>query len=337
MKDGPQNNPPGKRRVTAKAVADAVGVSRSAVSRAFTEGAYLDGAKRQAIREMAAKMGYQPNALAAGLQGGRSHLVAIFVGNMRSPYDSAFVGQLVRELNALNKWPVLIDGSGDRAAAAVEEVLRYPLDALILRGGSMSADIVAHCARFGIPMISSGRPVGAEGVDNVCCRNADGTRLATELLIGRGRRKFGFVTGPEEFFSTAERRDGALGALKAAGLILQGEVQSDYTVEGGHDAARALLQRTELDALICTNDAMAIGALAAAADLNIRVPDELAVIGFDDIAMAKWPTFNLTTVRNPIEASVDAILELLERRLADPGKVSETRWVHPYVVERGTH
>ena len=103
------------RRVTAQAVADAAGVSRSAVSRAFTPGAYLDSEKRIKIMHMADRMGYQPNALAAGLKGGRSHLVAVFVGNKRSTYDSEFVNRLVGQLNALNKWPILIDGSGEGA------------------------------------------------------------------------------------------------------------------------------------------------------------------------------------------------------------------------------
>ena len=325
------------RRITAQMVADAAGVSRSAVSRAFTDGAYLDAEKRRLIRKVAADLGYQPNALAAGLQGGRSHLVAIFVGNMRSPYDSEFVSHLVRALNGLNKWPILIDGSGDRAHAAMEELLRYPLDALILRGGSMSAEIVAQCARIGVPMISSGRPIDAPHVDNVCCLNARGTELIAQLLLARGRRRFGFIAGPEGFFSSAERRAGVVDALNAAGLSLAAQAQGDYTVDGGRQAAHSLLQGRRVDALICANDAMAIGALAAARDLGRKVPGDVSIVGFDDIAMAGWPTLDLTTVRNPIGAAVDQIVALLERRLADIGKAGETRFLTPHVVERGTH
>ncbi|MBO9402470.1 substrate-binding domain-containing protein [Shimia sp. R9_3] len=337
MNHGVDKERPKSRRVTAQAVADAVGVSRSAVSRAFTEGAYLDNAKRRAILQMAAKMGYQPNALAAGLQGGRSHLVAIFVGNMRSAYDSMFVSQLVRELNGIDKWPVLIDGGGKRAATAIDEIMRYPLDALILRGGSMSADIVTHCARFGIPMISSGRPVDASGVDNVCCRNALGSRLITERLIASGRKRFGLIAGPKDFHSAEGRREGVLDALGEAGLSLQCEAFSDYTVDSGHQIALEMLASNFIDALVCSNDASAIGALTAARELGRSVPGEIAIVGFDDIDMAKWPMFDLTTVRNPIDASVREIIALLERRLADPTKDDETAYVDPSVVDRGTH
>ncbi|MFU1478546.1 LacI family DNA-binding transcriptional regulator [Roseovarius sp. C7] len=326
------------RRVTAQTVADRAGVSRSAVSRAFTKGAYLDAEKRRKILSVAAEIGYQPNALAAGLKGGNSHLVAIFVGDLRNPYDTAFVSQLVGALNAIKKWPLLIDGNDARAATALEEVLRYPLDALILRGGSLSGEIVDQCARYGIPMISSGRPITAPGVDTVCCRNAQGARMGTELLLGRGRRRIGYLGGPPELYSSCERRAGVMAALEAADLVAVAEATGDYTVDGGHVAARALLQGTEeIDALVCANDAMAIGALSAARDLGRQVPGDLAVIGFDDIDMAKWQSFDLTTVRNPIDAAVTEILRLLEARLDDPGKADEMVFVDPVVKPRGTH
>ena len=326
-----------KRRVTAQMVADAAGVSRSAVSRAFTEGAYLDGEKRVRIKQVALELGYQPNALAAGLQGGRSHLVAIFVGNMRSAYDTAFVSHLVGRLNGLGKWPILIDGSGAQASTAVEDVLRYPLDAMILRGGSMPEELVLQCAKIGIPMISSGRPVDIEGVDNVCCRNADGTRSMTEFLIAQGRKKFSYISAPRAYYSSTQRRNGVVQALAQAGLELMAEEDGDFTVDGGFDAGTRLLSKHKPDALICANDATAIGALTAAKEMGWLVPDEIAIVGFDDIDMARWPSFNLTTVLNPIDKSVDAIIELLNRRLDAPEKSNEMILVDTELVLRGTH
>ncbi|MGJ8544172.1 MAG: LacI family DNA-binding transcriptional regulator [Sulfitobacter sp.] len=328
---------PQTRRVTAQTVADLAGVSRSAVSRAFTPGAYLDAEKRRDVLRIAAEIGYQPNALAAGLKGGSAHLIAIFVGNMRNPYDTAFVSQLVSALNDLNKWPLLIDGSGDRALTAMDEVLRYPLDALILRGGSMPAEVVSQCARFGIPMISSGRPVHSAGVDNVCCRNLEGAQMGAQLLLDKGRTRFGLIGGAPGLYSTDERRAGVMAALTAASVPLIAEAPGDYTVEGGQRAAAGLLAAHDLDALICANDAMAIGALSAAADLGRAVPRDLSVIGFDDIAMAHWPIINLTTLRNPIDSAVAQIIALLERRLADHGKADETIMLTPELVLRGSH
>lgn len=326
-----------RRRVTAQMVADAAGVSRSAVSRAFTEGAYVDAGKRNHIRDVADRLGYRPNALAAGLQAGQSNLIAIFVGDMRNSYDMEFVRQLVQALNAREKCPVLIDGAGGCENPATLSALRYPLDALVLRSGSMPATLVAQCTQFGIPMIASGRPVTAPGVDTVCCLNAEGTRAMTRLLLSRGRRRFGLIGGPAAFHSSAERRDGILSALAEAGLAPVVERTGDYTVEGGHATARALLAAHDIDALVCANDAMAIGALSAAREMGRAVPGDLAVTGFDDIAMAAWPSFGLTTVRNPIDASVQQIIALLDSRLADPGRENRTVHIDPEVIPRQTH
>ncbi len=325
------------RRVTAQALADAAGVSRSAVSRAFTPGAYLDDEKRKKIHKMAELMGYQPNALAAGLKGGRSHLVAVFVGNMRSTYDSEFVNRLVGRLNALNKWPILIDGGDERAEAAMDQVLRYPLDAMILRGGSMPQALVTQCSKFGVPMISSGRIVDAPGIDNVCCNNAGGMRIATQVLLDRGRTRFGFVSGAASFASSADRRAGVINTLGQAGLTLVAEEAGEFTVEAGYAASMKLLQAHSLDALICANDASALGALTASRELGLDVPGALSIVGFDDIEMAGWPTFSLSTVNNPIDLSVEHVITLLERRLAEPAKDSETLLIEPFFVPRSTH
>ena len=332
--DKPLDRP---RRVTAQAVADAAGVSRSAVSRAFTQGAYVDAEKRRRIKEVAAQLGYQPNALAASLKGGPSHLVAIFVGDMRSAQDSEFVAELVRELNALNKWPILIDGGDDRARAAFDDVMRYPLDALILRGGSMEAVVVAEATKFGVPVILSGRTMPDLAIDSVLCRNDAGARMAAEVLLAKGRTRFGFLGGPATLSSSTERRSGVLEALETAGLQLVAETQCDYTVQGGFSEARAMLSEHRLDALICANDASAIGALSAAQDQGIAVPEAMSILGFDDIHMASWPMFDLSTIRNPNAACVHAITDLLERRLADPSRKSETVFVEPEFVARGTH
>ncbi|WP_235216167.1 LacI family DNA-binding transcriptional regulator [Ruegeria halocynthiae] len=323
--------------MTAQTVADAAGVSRSSVSRAFTPGTYLDADKRKRIREVAARMGYQPNALAAGLKGGRSHLVAVFVGNMRSAYDTEFVTALVGELNALNKWPILIDGGDQSTERAIHQVLRYPLDALILRGGSMQSELVTQCSKIGVPMISSGRIVEARGVDNVCCRNAEGARIAARVLVDAGRTRFGFVAGPEKLSSSSGRRSGLVEVLDQAGLTLIAEAKGEFTVEAGFNAAKKLLRENTLDALVCANDASAIGALTAAREMGIAVPESLSVVGFDDIEMARWPTFDLSTVCNPVDEAVERVIWLLDQRLTNPNKASETILIDPYFVPRGTH
>ncbi|PLW78400.1 transcriptional regulator [Cohaesibacter celericrescens] len=326
------------RRVTASDVAKAAGVSRSAVSRAFTDGAYLDDAKRTLIKSTALQLGYQPNALAASLQGNRTNLVGIIAGDLGNHYDSEFVAQLVSGLNAANKWPLVLGGSEAVTEEAIRSVLHFPLDVLIVRGGSIQASLIDDCAKLNIPVIFSGHVVDAPNTDCVSCRNAMGTALATELLIAKGRRAFGYVGGPPSRTSQTERLTGVTSQLQKHGLELVAHRHADFTFEGGSLCAQELLAAYALDAIICANDAMALGVLSAARIIDkTAVPRDLSVIGFDDIAMACWPDFNLTTIRNPIEQTVSEILRLLEARLEDPDKAKEVSMIDPILIERGTH
>ena len=279
-------------------------------------------------------MGYQPNALGAGLQGAQSNLVAIFVGEMTNPYDAEVSAQLLSGLNAAGKYPIVISGSGDVARDAISNVLRYPLEAMILRSGSMDQDVVSSCLKLNIPVISSGRVIDAPEVDNICVRNALGMQRMTETLIARGRRAFAYVGGPASFGSAAERRAGFDLALAGAGLSPVSILQGDYSVQSGHAALASLPSLAGIDAVVCANDAMAIGALTF---LNEANRSDISVVGFDDISMAQWPMFNLTTVRNPIDQLVSAVTRLLSQRVETPTKAGETIWIEPELVLRGSH
>jgi DNA-binding LacI/PurR family transcriptional regulator len=327
-----------KKRVTAQEVALRAGVSRSLVSRAFTDGSYIDPEKRVLVLQAADELGYRPNALAAGLQGGRSNLVAIFAGQMPNDYDKEVLAQLVIGLNRSGHWPIVIGGSEAAARAAVSQVLRYPLEAMILRAGSLDADIVQDCGKLGVPVISSGRVLNVRGVDSICVRNQEGMAKGAHLLLREGRRRFGFIGGPVDFASSAARRAGVVEALASKGLGLVAEAAGAFTVQSGYEAGqRILASGGRIDALICANDAMAIGAMTALSERGLGVPRDVAVVGFDDIAMAAWPAFNLTTLRNPVDQLVAAVLDLLERRARTPDMAEEVIYLEAELVLRGSH
>ncbi|GGE96728.1 substrate-binding domain-containing protein [Stappia taiwanensis] len=335
-----QNSGRQSRRITAAQVAEAAGVSRSAVSRAFTAGAYLDRAKREKILKVAQELGYRPNALAAGLQAaGRSDLVAIVTGDLVNHYDAEILARLVQSLRGLGKWPVVLGGHEDLREEDVLGVLGYPLDALVLRGGSVAESVALHCAKLNIPMILSGRVMSAPGVDCVCCDNARGAAMAVRALVARGRRKLGYLGGVPHLSSDQDRRTGFETALAEEGLSPAVLAHADYSFEGGYAAARDLLAGgAEIDGLFCANDAMALGVMAAARqEGGLSIPEDLSIIGFDDISMAAWPGFDLTTVRNDMDETVSQILRLLSARLEAPGKDNEVAWIEPELILRGTH
>ncbi|WP_171133229.1 MULTISPECIES: LacI family DNA-binding transcriptional regulator [unclassified Ruegeria] len=335
---GNSDSPVRPKRVTAQMVADLAGVSRSAVSRALNGGGYVDAQKREQIVKAAAELGYQPNALAATLQGGASRLVAVVAGDIRNLHDSNFVFRLCEGLNRQGFWPLVITGTQTASGITVEDALRFPLDAIVVRGGSMTEALVDRCGKLNIPMICYGRSIENAKADAVCCENAAGTRKATELLLAKGRKKFGFISGPQGFFSSDQRRRGLIETLDQAGLSLSFEHPGDFTVDGGFAAAQAMIASGEtIDALICANDASAIGALGALRSCNIDVPSQMSVIGFDDAEMARWPMFALTTVQNPIDLMVETILDLIQRRITAPERPAKTVTVMPEILLRETH
>ncbi|NOD88016.1 MULTISPECIES: LacI family DNA-binding transcriptional regulator [unclassified Ruegeria] len=328
------------RRVTAKQVAEAAGVSRSAVSRAFTPGSPLDEDKKKKILQVSEQLGYRPNALAAGLQSrGRSNLVAIVTGDLVNHYDSEILAKLMRGLHAMGKWPVVLGGSAETSEAEVLEVLAYPLDALILRGGSVDESVAIHCAKLNIPLIVSGRVMDAEGVDCVCCDNARGAELAVARLIAQGKTRLGYLGGLAHLSSDQERKAGFENALTKAGLKPAAVKHSDFSYEGGYESLTEIMSsEVELDGLFCANDAMALGAIAAARQqFGMSIPSDLSVVGFDDIAIAQWPSFQLSTIRNDMDQTVSQILRLLTERLDQPEKPSETILIEPEFISRGTH
>ena len=177
------------------------------------------------------------------------------------------------------------------------------------------------------------------GVDSLGCDNVAGARIAVEEMLRTGRRRIGYIGGDPALVSERERCEGFRSALAEAGMEPAAMEWSDFTFEGGlASAARMLALPVRPDALFCCNDAMAIGALNAARDvLGLSIPEALTIIGFDDIDMASWACFNLTTVRNPIDRTVDEIMRLVVSRLAEPGRRSETVSLTPALVRRGTH
>lgn len=326
------------RRVTAQDVATAAGVSRSAVSRAFTPGSYLNEAKRARVLETAFRIGYRPNALAASLQGKPTQLVAVIVGDLRNQYDAEFMAALVSALRRAQKWPLVLAGQDAGSEREILSVLRFPLDALIIRGGSVSPNVIQTCEKLSIPMIYTGRAVRGGKIDSIYCDNKTGMGMAVDLLIAKGRRVFGYLGGPADWSSETERLDGVVHHLANHGLSLVAHGNADYTFEGGAHLAAQMLRANDLDALICANDAMALGALSHARHaLGLAVPDALSIIGFDDVAMAQWAEFRLTTLRNPVDETVGHILRLLDQRIDNPAKTGERVRIAPILMARDTH
>ncbi len=313
-------------RVTIKDVARTAGVSASAVSRVFTEGASASAETRAKVLAAAEGLGYRPNALARGLVGDRTNLIALVMGRTRNIFDSLLLDTLAESLARRDRRLLVSPMLGnDSVDEGLMSALDYQADAVVVAAGTAPLEISERCTRLGVPIIMMGRVIEASGVDCILGDNRDGARQAADLLVATGCRRIAYLGRGHGAYSDRERRDGLKEALAGHGFELAGEARVNMEEDHGFAAAVALLsRRNRPDAVFCGNDIIAFGVIEAAQALGIRIPDELSVIGFDNLPLADWPSYRLTTVDYPIADTVEAVVERLEQRLATPG-------LHPIV------
>lgn len=329
----------GTRRATSVEVARLAGVSQSAVSRCFTDGASVSPDMRAKVLDAARRLGYRPNAIARGLTTRRTGLVGVVMGDLDGPFQPYLFERLTRGLATLGKQPLLIRAEpGGTGLHVPLPALDYQVDAVVVTAGSVAPATVEQIRQTGTPLLLYGRAVPGDGVDSVCCDNAAGARLVAGALAAAGHRRIAYLGGRTSAFAEQERGPAFLAALGRHGLEPVAVGRGDYGYDSGYREALRLLSATPRpDALFCGNDAMAFGALdAARTALGLRVPEDLSVVGFDDVPMAAWPSFDLATVRNPVDETVGHLLGLLERRLDHPDAPAALHRPVPALVRRGS-
>ena len=329
----------GVERATAQQVADAAGVSISAVSRTFTKDASVSPRMRARVLAAAEALGYRPNQLARSLMTGRTELVGLVSTHFANPAFMDVFDLFTRELQRRGLRPLIANLSEDGdAAAALDMMLQYNVDAVLIATSAPPEGFAASCAQAGLPVVHVfGRagpdaPVPVVTVDNVA-----GGRLAAQAMLARGLRRLAFLGGAPSDASSIDRAAGFAQELAAAGLQpLAVEYAGDYSHEHGRRAMHALLDVHRPDAVFCGDDILALGALDACRERSVRVPEEIGVVGFDDMKLAAWPGYRLTTIRQPMAEMVRHAIGEIAARLADPAHEPRSRLFEIALVERGS-
>jgi len=303
-------------KVTSLDVAERAGVSRSAVSRTFTPGAYVSDKVRAKVRKAAADLGYLPNVLARSLIAGNSGLVALIIGPINSPQEPALIDAVTRRLADHGKRTLLVPlPTSGVADESLFQALSYQVEAAIVFAGTVGTSATEHCVSIGARLTLFGRVIEGAGVSCVIYDNAAAADAAARLLVRGGHRRIAYIGTRHRAFSDQERHRAVAAVLAEHGLGFHAQGEGDYGHDSGYQAAFKMLSAVEPpDAIYCSNDGMALGALDAARALGIRVPDDLAVVGMDDTPMAAWPAYRLTTWGT----APDAIAEVMVRATLDP-------------------
>ncbi|MEM9343989.1 MAG: LacI family DNA-binding transcriptional regulator [Pseudomonadota bacterium] len=325
--------------VTLRHVAERAGVSRSAVSRTFTEGASVSPTTRAKVMEAAEALGYQPNALASSLTTGRTKLIGLISNNFRNPLFLEVFDLFTRGLQDRGLRPLLVNLTDETEPDASVRLLRqYNVDGCIVASSTLSPDFAKAFQDAGIPIVHAfGRfatspSVHVVGVDNVECG-----RMAAQTLIDRGYRHLGFLGGPESATTTQDRHEGFLQVIAAHPEVTQTTVFArNYAFDAGRDEMAKQLTSNRAEAYFCGDDVLSIGALSAIQSAGLRVPDDIGLIGLNDMEMARWENISLTTIRQPIPQIVDASIELVTDMLENPTRFPEARLFPCTIIERST-
>ncbi len=308
------------RSATSIQVAQLAGVSQSTVSRVFSANNLVADETTAKVIEAARTLGYKPNAIARSLITRRTDMIGIVMAEITSPFYPYVLEKFTQRLHEWGKRVLLFStGPGSDVDETLQDVLRYQVDGLIVANATLSSALVHECAERGTPLMLFNRYVRGAQAGAVCCDNVAGGQLVADMLIEAGHQRLAYIAGKPNTSTNMDRERGfseRLRELNYGPFLREG---GEYTYQSGYDAAQRLLHRDDPpDAIFCANDITALGAIDAARDLGVPIPDELSIVGFDDIPAASWTAYSLTTVRQPVNAMIDMSVRVLLERVAAP-------------------
>ncbi|MGA8015185.1 MAG: LacI family DNA-binding transcriptional regulator [Candidatus Dormiibacterota bacterium] len=312
--------------VTLQAVAKLAGVSRATASRALTGNPRVSPSALRAVERAAQKLGYVPNAAARTLTTGRTDTVALVIAEpTQMVFGDPFFGRLVRGIGDViadnEKQLILLMPQSSEAKRLVRYVLEGHVDGALLASLHQGHPLPELLAKRGIPFVIGGRPAHPDRFSYVDVDNVGGARAAVGHLVSMGRRTIATICGPSDMPAGQDRRLGYRLAIEAAGPARDAglEEPTSFSREGGIAAMRRLLQRRPgLDAVFAASDLQASGALQVLAEAGRRVPEDVAVVGFDDHPFAASMHPQLSSVHQPIEAMGHEMARLLLETMRSP-------------------
>jgi LacI family transcriptional regulator len=292
-----------KQRVTIADVAREAGVSTQTVSRVLNNKAEISPSTRELVAQVIERLGYRPNGLARGLASNRTLTIGLSVPDIANPFFPE-IARGAEDVAQAHGYNVFLCNTGEdprREAAALLSLEEKRVDGLIVCSPRLPDEQLLRALRAFPAVMLVNRRVKPEVAGTVLVNDAEGARQVVRHLLSRSRGALGFLAGPEASHSARERMRGAAEAMGEAGYDLAPGIvrRCPPTLEGGRSETHVLLGdgRSRVDGLVCYNDLVAVGALRACSELGLRVPEDVAVVGCDDIMLAGLVTPALTTLR----------------------------------------
>lgn len=326
-------------KVTATDVARLAGVSQSAVSRVFTPGASASKTTVEKVRAAAEQLGYRPDPLARAMMTGRTRIIGLVVAYLENQFYPVAIELLSRALQERG-YHVLVfmaENSTEKVPQVMQELLDYQVDGIITASVAMTNDLTARCRAAGIPVVMFNRGQDEAGLSEVTSDNLAGGRRAAQHLVDTGHRRIAHIMGWQGSSTGRDRARGFAEALKDADLKPFAMIDGRYSRDVASAAARDLFAGDRRpDAIFVGNDHMAFAVMDTLRfELGVTVPGDISVIGYDDVPLAAWPSYNLTTIRQPVRRMVEATVDILLNQIEGETAPSRIHIDGP-LIERGT-
>ena len=309
-------------KVTSLEVARRAGVSQSAVSRFFTKGASVSRKTADKVHKAASELGYRPNILARAMASGRSRIIGLIVAYLDNDFYSEALERLSNALQTRG-YHVLVVMASQAAGnidKVVDEMLDYQVDGVVAASLAMSSDLAQKCHDAGISMVMFNRSQAGSDYSAVTTDNFSGGRRVAEFLLAGEHQRIGYISGWEGASTQRDREKGFRTGLAAAGRKLDDLEIGNFTQDGARMAASRMFSGSDQpDAVFVANDHMAFAVMdELRTRLGLKVPDDVSVVGFDDVGPASWPSYDLTTVRQRTNLMVESTVEILIEQIESP-------------------
>ena len=296
-------------------------VSQSAVSRTFTPGASVSEATRSKVEEAARKLGYRPNAIARTLITRRSRMIGVVMSYLENQFYPVVLEKLSQRLQRDGYHVLLFIADTRQTDAVLAEILQYQVDGMVMASTAMSSALALRCEEAGIPVVLFNRTSrGSENTSSVTTDNYQGGLLVGQYLARTGHRRIAFVAGQEDTSTNQERERGFRDGLAESGQTCFARAVGNYDFEDAKVAARSLFSvkaAQRPDAVFVANDHMAIAVMdTLRIELGLQIPQDVSVVGFDNVKQAEWGSYLLTSVVQDADAMIEATVSLLMEEMA---------------------
>ena len=314
-------------KVTSQDVARRAGVSQSAVSRVYTPGASASKITADKVRRAADELGYRPNSLARAMITGKSRIIGLVVAYLDNQFYPLALERLSLALQeqGYHVLVIIAGNATDQVAQVMDELLDYQVDGIVTASVAMSNDLTTRCVAAGIPVVMFNRGQDDPRLSEVTSDNFGGGRRVAEFLIAGGHRRIAHIAGWQGASTGRDRAEGFRAGLAAAAVPLHDQIDGMYNRAAAVAAAQQMMQsRTPPDAIFVGNDHMAFAVMdELRSTMGLRVPEDVSIVGYDDVPIAAWPAYGLTTIRQPVNRMVAATVNALLEQIGGEGELPQ--------------